>query len=42
MQRLDRGLFAAIADDLEAKDAGVRKGTSPQSLTAIDALADAT
>jgi hypothetical protein len=35
MQRLDRGLFAAIAGDLKAKDAGVRKGTSPQSLTAL-------
>jgi hypothetical protein len=42
MPRLDRGIFAAIAGDLKAKGAGVRKGTSPQSLTAIDALVDAT
>jgi hypothetical protein len=37
-----RGLFAAIARDLEAKGATVRKGTSPQSLTAIASLIDAT
>jgi transposase, IS5 family len=39
---LDRSLFAAIARDLEAKGATVRKGTSPQSLTAIASLIDAT
>jgi transposase, IS5 family len=39
---LDRSLFAAIARDLEAKGACVRKGTSPQSLTAIASLIDAT
>jgi hypothetical protein len=37
-----RDLFAAIARDLEAKGATVRKGTSPQSLTAIASLIDAT
>jgi transposase, IS5 family len=37
-----RGLFAAIARDLEAKGATVRKGTSPQSLAAIASLIDAT
>jgi transposase, IS5 family len=40
--RLDRSLFAAIARDLEKKGATVRKGTSPQSLTAIASLIDAT
>lgn len=39
---LDRSLFAAIARDLETKGACVRKGTSPQSLTAIASLIDAT
>jgi transposase, IS5 family len=39
---LDRGLFEAIALDLESKGAAVRKGTSPQSLTAIASLIDAT
>jgi transposase, IS5 family len=38
---LDRNLFAAIARDLESKGACVRKGTSPQSLTAIASLIDA-
>jgi transposase, IS5 family len=39
---LDQSLFAAIARDLESKGATVRKGTSPQSLTAIASLIDAT
>lgn len=39
---LDRSLFEAIARDLEKKGATVRKGTSPQSLTAIASLIDAT
>ncbi len=39
---LDRSLFAAIARDLEKKGATVRKGTSPQSLTTIASLIDAT
>ncbi len=39
---LDRNLFEAIALDLESKGACVRKGTSPQSLTAIASLIDAT
>ena len=39
---LDRRLFEAIARDLESKGAAVRKGTSPQSLTAIASLIDAT
>jgi Transposase DDE domain len=37
---LDRSLFAAIARDLESNGAVVRKGTSPQSLTAIASLID--
>ena len=41
-QGLDRSLFDAIARDLEKKGATVRKGTSPQSLTAIASLIDAT
>ena len=39
---LDQSLFAAIARDLDSKGATVRKGTSPQSLTAIASLIDAT
>jgi IS5 family transposase len=39
---LDRSLFEAIARDLESKGACVRKGTSPQSLSAIASLIDAT
>ena len=41
-QGLDRSLFEAIARDLKAKGACVRKGTSPQSLAAIASLIDAT